>query len=252
MDVFETIILTMKDEFPSYFYLLDFVTISGMKGLSENFMDTLWFILDKPTICSQQPLSICFINKHIDTVDVRILLNNKNIKENHNWVKENSWRVKPKTCKLPKQKFINECFEFVLRYFEKNHNEEFKKIDFITLSKYRTFSESIIDDFANYWNWNNICTNQENVTEFIINKHFDKINFKSISITQASKMSLDFIYKNSKYLNLKSITCNWLSRSVIPRNNVSLDDYFIYAKNKELLYHNANIYDDTSINFITI
>lgn len=229
---FEMGILFLYDtpEFKEYFDILDWNTISVMRGLSEPFMDKFWPQLNHDSISSNQKISVAFIYEHLYDLNLKVVFSQgqNNIKDDFIENVMIPLQVKNKKSKkislserMKKMKgnqkppVYNVMFEAIFEFLEKEYPADFENIDWIGLSRYKSLSVEFIRKYKHKLNWNNICINQT-LSEDNIKEFFGYINIRCLSTSfKTPMMSIDFVYEKRKYINNDKKVLNNL---VFPRS----------------------------------
>jgi hypothetical protein len=84
------------------------------------------------------------------------------------------------------------------------------EIDWISLSRYYSLSEEIIDEFVDKWNWEDIFYYQK-LSESFLEKYLNKINSQKYNwyyISKYQQLSESFIMKYIDKLNIHCILTN--------------------------------------------
>lgn len=207
MNTFETLISYIEERNFEDFENLDWVAISTYKGLSEEFMGTFRTQLNWRVLCTCQKMSEEFIEKHIDLVDLKAVFSTQKERLSPRFVAiyiHRSFYRREKKARSTKVWPENESFESVIEFIQDKFPEEIEGLDWTTISSYKGLTESFIETWAKYLNWNQLVTHQK-LSEVIIRKFIDKLNAKTISTTHLGIVSLDFLFENKHVYNLKCL-----------------------------------------------
>mgnify|MGYP002133172837 CR=1 FL=1 len=260
---FEMAILFLYDtpEFREYFDILDWNTISVMRGLSEPFMEKFWTYLNHDSISSNQKMSVPFIYDHLFDLNLKVVFS-----QGHNKIKDDfienvmiPLQVKNKKSKKvslsermrrmkanEKTTTTNVMFEAIFDFLEKEYPAEFENIDWVGLSRYKSLSIDFIRKYKHKLNWNNICINQT-LSEDNIKEFFGYINLRCLSSSfKTPMMSIDFVYEKRKYINNDKKLLNNLvfPRSVFIHQISLIDKVIIDSKHTPI---KQGSYDDLII-----
>lgn len=80
-------------------------------------------------------------------------------------------------------------------------------VDWYRLSKYGKISESLIDKYAEYWDWSVICLHQKLSEEFIRN-HFDNIQQCMYELCISQELSVEFIQEYQDIIKWNALARN--------------------------------------------
>ena len=101
----------------------------------------------------------------------------------------------------------NKSFEDSIYRIKEENNIDFLKLDWKSISSFRNLSEKFMTDFSEYLDWSVACTHQK-MSEKLMRTFYEKVNYKSIGITQINQMSIEFILENKALLNMSIIKKN--------------------------------------------
>lgn len=196
MNNFELMLLIIDNQSPEDFKNLDWAAISGTK-LTIPFLRYA-----RDLVCwnkvSMQHFTIDEMNEFIEFLDFKVLMitNLEELHKHPKFLMENTHRIKF-PMKLPRKKTnrsVDHIFELLINDLIDNSPTEIKNIDWHMISHYRYLSPQFIDKYSEHLVWNIICNNQK-LDDYLIRKHSNKINFKSIIITQRQNISMNLIYE---------------------------------------------------------
>ena len=98
-------------------------------------------------------------------------------------------------------------FENMIRQMQKDSPLDFETLDWTALSTFKYLSEEFMEEFLYKFNIKSLCSHQ-NLSENFIRKHKDRIDYKTISNTQISNLSYDFIFENKNKMDMVAIKKN--------------------------------------------
>jgi len=207
LSIFERFIIVIELEHQEDFSTLDWVCISGLKNLSREFIVKYWHLLNWRILCTKQNFTQEFLEKYIHLVDLIAVHTFQKKNVSSEFLEKNpvkSFSKKNLRASLNKNVCPNVSFEYIFRYIERYHKEEFFHIDWKQLSTYRRLSEDFISKYMKFLDMNTI-SNTQRLSEFFIRNYSDVLNISSVSIANSSSLSLDFFIENKGKINIKTL-----------------------------------------------
>ena len=143
---------------------------------------------------------------------------------------------------------INKSLEKSIINMETECPEDFKKLDWTSLSSFKHLSEDFIAKYIHLVNISVICTHQ-NLSESFLRAFDKKINFKVISITQVNHVSIDFLCDYRDNLNWDIILIN---KQYLKQKNILSYKYKYFLHFFEEISNKTRIHDDHIITLSNI
>lgn len=138
---------------------------------------------------------------------------------------------------------VNKTLEFAIMNMETEFPNDFKKLDWTSLSSFKHLSEDFIAKYIHLVNISVICTHQHLSESFL--RAFDKkINFKVISITQVNHLSIDFMCDYRDKLNWDIILIN---KQYLKNKNILSYKYKYFLDIFNDIFNKTKISDDQII-----